>query len=242
MRNSKQRKCCQFFFYSAVAVVSVILNGCAPPEIKVPTVVCPGKPTVANSLDALHIYAESAVPLKGNGQCFFLYYDEGEERKESFGVKFWANPPSEIYMQGSVTFKPRVIVVGSNEKEFWLAVKPKEISSYWWGRRSEESGAEKLIINPKILLEAFGIIVPGWHESDEENWDLSNEGVFDILTRYNQQGQIVQKVYIYCCDYRVRKIEYFDTNGEIVAITELDRYKSAGGGFSIPGVLRITIK
>ena len=70
-------------------------------------------------------------------------------------------PPVEIYMQGDVAFDPKGIVLGSNEEEFWLAVRLKEVSGYWWGRWSEESRPEKLMISPRLVLEALGVAAVG---------------------------------------------------------------------------------
>jgi len=191
--------------------------------------------TKNNLLSVLRSRSENATPLKANGQCRLQYHieDDNKPKKENFPVKLWVNPPAEIYLQGDIAFDAKGIVLGSNEDEFWLSMKPKEISSYWWGKWSQKSSLGKLTINPKLLLEALGIATVG----SEENWSLSNEGPFDVLTKRNEQTGI-QKIYISNCDYLIRKIEYFD-EGQVVVVTELDKYKEVSKDFFAPSVIKI---
>ncbi len=211
----------------------LILHGCGG-ELKVPQRVCEGKKNVAESLYSLRLHSFS--PLRANGQCHLQYDNEGKTHNENFPVRIFANPPAEIYLQGDVAFDPKGIILGSNEEEFWLAIKPKEISTYWWGRWAEQHGFNKLVISPKTLLEAFGVI----EIADEENWSLTGEGVFDILTKRSKQGGVVKKIYVYSCDYRVRKIEYINAAGENTVVTELGEYKEVAEGFLMPRVIKIT--
>jgi hypothetical protein len=210
--------------------------GCAP-ELKIPKRICPGKQTVGQSLDVLNARSEKAASLRANGQCRLQYYDGGKKRKENFPVKVWANPPDKVYLQGDVAFDARGIVLGSNEDEFWLAMKPKEISGYWWGQWSDANCPDMLMISPKLLLEGLGIMAI---DSDQGNWSLSNKDGFDVLTTHSSQGVIQKRIYVDCCDYLVEKIEYFDASGEAVAVMEMDKYKEAIEGFFVPAGIKIT--
>jgi hypothetical protein len=232
IQNSRLKSNRRLFLVIVAAIL--ILSGCAP-QIQKPVRVCPGKESTAESLSLLRLRLENTVPLKASGQCLLQYYAEGKKpEKENFPVKLWVNPPVELYMQGDVAFDPKGIVLGSNEDEFWLAIKLKEISCYWWGRWSERSYPEKLMISPRLVLEALGVMAAG----DEENWSLSNEGAFDILTK--QEGSIkTKKIYINTCDYLVRRIEYFDNEGRAAIIMELDKYKKVSGDFFVPGTIKI---
>ncbi len=215
---------------------ALIVCGCAP-EFKPAKRICPGKQTVGQSLDVLNARSQNAVSLRANGQCRLQYYDGSKKRKENFPVKVWANPPAEIYLQGDVAFDAKGIVLGSNEDEFWLAMKPKEISGYWWGRWSDANCPEMLMISPKLVLEGLGIVAIG---TDQGNWSLSNEDGFDVLTTHSNQGVIQKRIYVDCCDYLVEKIEYFDVSGEAIAVVEVDKYKEAIEGFLVPAGIKIT--
>jgi len=142
---------------------------------------------------------------------------------------------AEMYLQGDIAFDPHGLVLGSNEREFWLAIKPGD-SSYWWGQWSEANCAEKLRFSPTTLIEAIGLAAADSSESDV--WSLSNEGVFDVLVK-REAGRVSKKIYIYGCDYLVRRIEYFDESGEAVVVAELDKYKQVNEGFSVPTSIEI---
>ena len=215
---------------------ALIVCGCGP-ELKLTKRICPGKRTAGESWDVLNAHSENALSLRANGQCRLRYYAERREHNENFPVKLWANPPAEIYLQGDVAFDARGIVLGSNEDEFWLAMKPKEISGYWWGRWSDANCPEMLMISPKLVLEGFGIVAL---DSGGSNWRLSNEGGFDVLTKHNTRGVIQKRIYVNCCDYLIEKVEYFDARGEAIAVVEMDKYKEVSEGFFVPSAIKIT--
>ena len=78
------------------------------------------------------------------------------------------NPPAEIYVQGSVSTNARAVIMGSNREQFWLALSPEEISSYYLGRMEEVRDFEGQVIgmSPQVVLEAFGIVAEPNGESD----------------------------------------------------------------------------
>lgn len=214
---------------------AIILTSCAP-EIRKPVPVYPVKRTTAEALSILRSRSKNVPPLKANGRCRLQYYIDSKKHKESFPVKLWVNPPTQIYLQGDIAFDPKGLIAGSNESEFWLAIKPKQICSYWWGQWASESFPQKLMLSPKIVLEALGIVEIG----SEKNWSLSNLDHYDVLSKRNEQATIVKKIYIYNSrDYLVKRIEYFDADGQATVITELDKYKKALNDFFVPTFIKI---
>ena len=212
------------------------ITGCVP-RLRKPERICRGAETVVDSLSLLKGHWRNKRPFKASGQCLLEYYSGGKKHRENFPVKLWVNPPAEIYMQGDAAFDPRGVVVGSNEREFWLSIRLKEVSSYWWGRWAEEKCLEGLMISPKLVLEAFGIFQAG----DGENWSLQKKDIFDEVTRRDAQGVAIKKVYMDRCDYLVKRIEYFGTDGQAVVVMEPDKYKEVCEGFLIPTVIK-TVK
>ena len=217
-----------------IAAAILILAGCAP-EIRRPMEICPGKKSAAEALAALQSHSQNMVPMQAKGQCLLQYFDADKKKhKERLAVRVLVNPPLEIYLQGDKALIPKAIVLGSNEREFWLSLRPKEISTHWWGKWSEQDFSEGIVINPRTLLEALGI-----EQVDmEQDWSLSNEGAFDILTK-QEQGVTIKKIYIYSCDYRVRRIEFFDRNGRTAACAELEKYKEVSEGFFVPASIEV---
>jgi len=224
----------RLYFYFAAAIL--IFAGCAR-EIQKPIEVVPGKESVAEALSVLKARSQNAVPLRAGGRCLLQYYDTGKKKrkKESLTVLVLVKPPVEIYLQGNATLVPKAIVLGSNEREFWLLMRPKEISTYWLGTWSEKNSSNnRLMINPRTLFEALGIV----EIEAEENWSLSNEGAFDVLTK-RERGVVIKKIYIYSRDYLAKKILYFDSSGQAVAYTELRDYKEVSEGFFVPTSIKI---
>ncbi|UCG58153.1 MAG: hypothetical protein JSU70_01345 [Phycisphaerales bacterium] len=224
--------------FCCAAVVFVFL-GCA---VREPLQICPGADSVAQALSSLNAGSKNAGSFKANGQCRVGYLDEaGEPQTQNFPVRLWMDPPTQMYLQGDIFLMPGGIVLGSNSDEFWLLLKPKEISSYFWGDWAQAGYFDELMINPRMVTEAMGVAAVGSGAVDSmADWSLSNQGPFDVLAEHNHEGRVVKKVYVYCCDYTVRKIEYFDPQGEIAVVTELDRYKQIAESFYVPMSVRIT--
>jgi hypothetical protein len=213
----------------------LIVVGCGPKKEQPPRV-CPGKSNVLYSLSVLRSQSENAVGLKARGQCRFEFYQKGKLRKQNLGVRVWMNPPDEIYVQGDASVVPKAVIMGSNAEEFWLAVRPKEVSTYWWGRWSEQGSVGKVKVDPRVVLEAFGAVEAGYGQ----DWSLLVEGPFDVLTKRSKEGTVVKKVYVYNCDYRVSKVEYYDEAGQVTVEAELRNYRKVSEGFSVPRVIRIS--
>ena len=214
-----------------LAIAVLVFSGCAQ-QMSPPKRICPGSQSVVESLDSLRSRSKSIVPLKANGRCHLRYFIDNKEHDENFPVKIWFNPPNQIYLQCDVAFDPKGIVLGSNEDEFWLSIRLKEIDSYWWGKWEELGDFAK--IRPGVLFEALGVA----KLSDEGNLFLTNENGFDVITEY-KRDIITKKIYINSCDNLVSKIEYFDLHGQAAITIELGEYKKGSAGFDVPRVIKI---
>jgi hypothetical protein len=226
----------------ATVALAVIVAGCATPgTTQLP--ICPGKASAADALAALSARAEQAVPLRvSGGQCRLSYYvpEDDDPKRHNLSMQIWFHPPSQMYIQGAIAVDSKGLIVGCNEEEFWLALRPKEMSAYYWGQWDEAANVEGLVISPQIVLEGFGIIVRDSDTPDSDSWSLTNEGPYDVLTLQDEAGQIRKRVHIYTCDYLVRKIEYFDREGKIAATAELDDYQPVTEEFLVPTEMLVT--
>ncbi len=223
----------RLFFCFALGML--FFAGCViePPK---PLEVVPGKESATEALSVLKARSQKAVSLLARGRGVFEYYDpENKKRKkEKLAVNVLMQPPFEIYLQGDATLVPKAIKLGSNEREFWLLMRPNEISTYWWGTWSEQNSAEGLMINPRTLFEALGFLETG----ADENWSLSNEGAFDVLTKQDR-GVVIKKIRISRHDYLISEIEYYDSKGQALALAELKDYKEISEGFFVPASIKI---
>ncbi|MBN1807397.1 MAG: hypothetical protein JW837_19275 [Sedimentisphaerales bacterium] len=213
----------------------LIFSGCAiePPK---PVEVVSGKSSVNEAISVLKARSEKAVPLLARGRCVFEYYnpESKSRKKEQLAVVVLMQPPVEIYLQGDATLVPKALILGSNEQEFWLLLRPKEISTYWWGTWSEQKSYEGLMINPRTLFEALGFL----EIESNKNWSLSSKGIYDVLTQRNR-GVIVKKMHISKHGYLISKIEYFNSTGQALAMAELKNYRKLAEGFYVPASISI---
>ncbi len=214
----------------------MVIGGCeTPPAQNLP--ICPGKATVDDALQALTARARQAVPVWANGRAVLTYHapDRRTPERHSLNLLLRFDPPARVYLQGSVTAVERAVILGSNEEEFWLALKPKEISSFYLGRWQDVRDFEGLVMSPRVVLEAVGIINAPGTEPNPTLWKLENKGPYDLLTQRDESGHPVRRLHVYACDYTVREIEYFDRRGTVVAVAQLDGYKPVQKTlFSVP--------
>lgn len=229
---------------TAAAILAICMAGCGP-KMRKPLKLCPGKATAEDAIAALGSQTKNIMPLKASGQCVCVYDVNGRPHpSESLRVQVRIEPPMNVYLQGG-SIIGKVIELGANDTEFWMAVKPKEVSTYTWGSWNDvgvRQCLDQLWYGPRTWLEAFGVFKAASSADAAAVWELAHDGPFDILTRKNQSGMLTKKVYIYCCDYLIRKIEYFDDAGRIAATTELDDYVPAvkGGGWKVPKMIKVT--
>jgi hypothetical protein len=215
----------------ALLMLVLVIVGCASPPQQ-PAKICPGKKNVDEAITAFNAQRQKLSSIKAAGQCLLKYQYEGKQHKENFPVKLWLNPPDEIYLQGDVAFDATGLVLGANSKEFWLWLKPKEISSYWWGRRSKADNWEGFALTPEALMEAFAFI-----NTSRGDWSLTH-GKYDILWLHNEKGILSKRVYIETCDYVPAKIEYFDDGGKLVGGAEFTKYRKLAEEDYIPVQIR----
>jgi len=230
-------------FYTCFLLFTFFM-GCTPAVIKL-LPICPGKANVNEALATLQSQSQNMIPLiTKKGECVIDYYKDNEPHTQHLNIRiFFIKPQSQIYMQAAAGVMEKAVVLGSNDEEFWLELNPKEISTYFWGKWSEQNpdnpeqySIAQLIINPATILEALGIA-----EIDTNaNWSLTNKNGYDILTK-TVQNVTLKKVHVHCCDYKVRKIEYFDNSGSPVAIIEMDDYLEVAENLLLPHKIKVNM-
>ena len=224
-------------------MLAVLAAGCTTPQTVEQLPICPGKGSAKEALAVLSARAEQAVPMRvSGGQVRLTYYvpDDEDAKRHNLPMQLWFHPPSQIYIQGSIAVDAKALIVGCNEEEFWLALRPKEMSAYYYGQWDEAANVDGLVVSPQIVLEGFGIIARHDGQGGANTWSLSSEGPFDVLTLESADGQTRKRVHIYTCDYLVRKIEYFDLEGKLAATAELDDYEAVVEGFQVPTKMIVT--
>ena len=204
---------------------------------------CPGKATVKEALQTLAANASAGTPMRARGEAMLTYHEPGKRvaRRDNLLLEVRYDPPHQMYVAGSVSVKPRVVVMGSNREQFWLALSVEDISDYYLGDWSQVRGAEGRMmgVSPQVVLEAFGILGDPNAWADAGAWTLSNKGPYDVLTQQDETGRAFKRVFVYACDDRVYKIEYLDYRGRVVATAQLGLYEPVAEGFYVPTQIRI---
>ena len=220
-----------------IALIGLCLTGCMQQGDRLNTD-CPGKVSAQQALEALSQH-QSPHPFKANGHLFVQFVSDNKDVKQNIPVKLWVEPPANFYAQGDIAFDAKAVVAGSNKDEFWFSVRLKEISTYFWGKWVEQADTDISGVGLGTLFEIFNIVIDRNRQADIPNWSLSRQGVFDVLTEHDEQAVAIRKLYVYRCDYLVRKIEYLDADGKIVTTAEMSRHKKIADGFWVPAVIKI---
>ena len=143
-----------------VAVAGGLLGGfgCAPQIHTPPVQTCPGVASAVEIVVDLQTIRDAVVPIRSGGSCRIRWIGSDHkihEENPSIDIRFV--PPDRFFLRGNI-LGSETIRMGSNADEFWLAAPPKEISSYWWGRRDRlRSCKTRLWLNPAVLLECCGL-------------------------------------------------------------------------------------
>jgi hypothetical protein len=208
--------------------------------------ICPGKTSAAEVLAVFAQRNKALTTFKASGKAVYHYIDNDKPRSESVKLIVQIDPPSRMSVVGNSVIG-RVVQMGANDREFWLAVRPKEISKYLWGDwsgRDNESTAVKQCVDkfwfgPARWYEALGLIDANGGPAG--TWKLSSWGGYDVLEKIGPNGKFVKRVYIYNCDYTVREIDYYDSMGIIIAVTEMSDYVAVEGAqdWKVPSKLRL---
>ncbi|MBE0536328.1 MAG: hypothetical protein IH624_11720 [Phycisphaerae bacterium] len=193
-----------------------------------------GKQNIHEAVAALNAHRERIRPIRAGGNCRVEWYEsDGTLKRENPAIQLRMVPPSRLYFVGEI-IGSEVVQFGTNPQEFWFRLKPKEVSSYWWGiRETARKCRSGGMLNPESVLEALGIV------DIDANWTLVGREGFDILTLNDFAGIPIKRVYVDWRDYLVRNIEYFDAYGEIVAAAGMSGYGEDSGGIPVPTQIAI---
>ncbi|MDD5458941.1 MAG: hypothetical protein PHF37_06085 [Phycisphaerae bacterium] len=213
----------------------VSLAGCGPQTQEFERL-CPGPINIDELME--EVSHSPLLPFRADGTSQLIYADEkGRKSKERVDVKIWINPPFDIYLQGDIAFDPKGLILGSNKEEFWLALRPDKIDSFYSGRW-DQAGGGFVSASAGILLEALGVV--NFESADE--WEMAASEKFTVLAKLAKDGTIIKSVTIDNCNRSVRKIDYFDSKGELTALAEMDDYRQVGDNLIVPRLIKIINK
>jgi hypothetical protein len=203
----------------------LLLQGCSPPQAPVYTPECPTRGQSQRVLDDMRQALGASRAFRAGGDLQINYYDDRKKAKnENLTLKLWFSPPDNIFVLGS-SLVGEVLRMGTNRDEFWVRLKPKEIDSYWWGRREDlDKCGNQQIIRPDYLLLALGVF------PYDAIWIYSTIDGFDVLTDYDGLRPI-RRVYVDPCTSLPYKVELFDADSQVRLRMMLYNYSEPKEGY-----------
>lgn len=224
-------KCSNRWVLFVVPVLLTVLGGCVKPLTPEDGEASPalGRNSTEEVMDVFAKRLQSLGPVQARGRCELIWRDDdGKERKEKPDVTLVFASPKKLFVRGNVLGQ-EMIRVGSNDKEFWLRFKPKELSSYFSGewKDLEACPEQQMVLNPGVLLEVFGVV------DVDSKWQFSKRKDFDVLSKIEDE-KVRKKVYVNKSDCLVRRIEYFDHRGHPAVSVNLNEYKRVKGSVPMP--------
>lgn len=223
-----------FLAIGPVVSLCVFISGCAAPTVKEAPVICDDK-SIGQVVQIFQRRRENIRPLRAGGSLYLRWYDSEEKaHEENLNIDLRFCPPDRIYFRGN-SILGEAVRLGANAEQFWIMMKPKEISTYQWGMRSHVEGCRpRQWLNPQCIFEALGVL---WVDT---TWSVFSRGALQVLTRMDDRGNVVQKIYVGCSDYLARRIEYYDHEGRAAVVLELDGYRHVSDAAPVPTRINIT--
>ncbi|MBN1817567.1 MAG: hypothetical protein JW828_09400 [Sedimentisphaerales bacterium] len=219
------------------ALLCMAMAGCAPhPKPKPESLNCERLTSVEEAVSLFDQQRENRISLRSGGDCRIMWYDEkGGKHEEKPSVKLFFCPPEKVFLIGTGLIG-EMLRLATNEQEFYLRIKPKEVSAYWFGRRNTlRDCSETMLINPESLLESLGLV------RVDPTWILTRDHDMDVLTKLHPDGKIAREIWIDCFSRQVRRMTYHSRTGQKLATVELTDYKTVGTAVDVPQHIEMTI-
>lgn len=221
------------------ATLAALFSGCEEPTLQT-AAVGPGQTNVirrspVKTADSVNRRNGSMVPVQADGKLVYRDTSKGGNGKpEKLNVKMRFCPPYDLFFRGD-NILGEAVRLGSNQDEFWFRVKPKEVSTYWSGRRSQAQVCpNQLWLSPSSLLDALGAVNIG------RDWAMSKKGNYDVFTKIDAAGKPQKRVYVNRRSNYPEQIYYYNASGKANARLLLSNYINTSDGISIPGKINIT--
>lgn len=216
--------------------LSLFLTGCGPAvKQKQEEHIIAGKATIAEAAGVLNARRLAMIPVRSSGELTYEEFKDGK-RSEDFTfrtVTLRFVPDRQIYFRAN-SLVGEAIRLGGNAEKFWLRMKPKEVSRYWWGYWKDlDRCNQQLLLSPGIMLEALGMV------DIDNGWVLENQPGFDVLSKVGGKTAPLKKVYVRTSDYLIDRIEYFAGSPTPQAQLNLSEYENVTENISIPGKITI---
>lgn len=231
----KPNRCNAVWLCVAVIVLTSLLNGCTSEALDPSYRQFRCKGNVHLALLSIMQHNATITPVRAVGRAKFTWYEDHDKTdEETTDLVLRFVPPDRLFVRCDVLGQ-EIVRLGCNPQQFWFRVKPKEVSSFWYGAKENiEKCRINLRLNPYDFIEALGMI------STDGDWTLDNRDSYDVLTKHDAVGTMIKRISIDCDGYLPRKIEYFDAGGQLTAVLELSDYTSITNTHVVPRRIAIS--
>jgi hypothetical protein len=189
---------------------------------------------------------EALPPFKANVFEWEVKFvdDKGKKQKHPhMGGRVYFVPaetpeqPSSFFLMTKAVMGD-ALVVGSNEKEFWMYIKPDKRG--WWGKYEHQGKdcSKQMMIDPQVFLEFIGLrhlpirpIYPAYKVADDHY-------TIEYIDYQKDGYQIKREIIIDRCDNLPREINTYNQNGQRTMHSRLSNYKKLGEAW-VPGEIQI---
>jgi len=169
-----------------------------------------------------------------------------KQRHRHLGGSVRYVPPEEPLKPSSFFLSTRApigeaMVVGSNEEEYWMYIKP--LGKGWWGKyeHQDKKCADKMMINPQAFLEFIGLrqlptqpVRPGYKVGREQN-------ILEFIELVDGGYWIRREIIIDRRDNLPKEVRAYGENGKLILQSWLGKYKQLGQAW-VPSEIRVIEK
>jgi outer membrane lipoprotein-sorting protein len=144
-------------FTLAIVVAAMIVSGCAKVQRTAPPYYGPTQ-TMAQVVQQINANNAKITTLRA-AHSFeaTLVDDKGKSRSFSGdGYLLYTKPDNLLLTAGGII---KYFEIGSNDNQYWFTAYPDEVSTQWWGDKSNftEAAARQIPIRPDLILEVLGV-------------------------------------------------------------------------------------
>lgn len=160
-----------------------------------------------------------------------------EKIDESYSIKMFYQPVSDLYIQGDHLLMGKAIIAGGSGEQFWLWIRHKEVDSFWYGpwQNGCVDTSVELALNPSIILEAMGL---QYCQQDYKRRDCACNAY--VFNRVLPDGSN-KSLWFDCCDEKLRKIEILAADGSRILLCLINNYFTTPNGYQLPSKLEVTV-
>ena len=218
-----------------IVILFISFFGCARTRTRIP-------PKRYSASELIKIIEQNTAKIpsircKGGNLTIKLPKDEGGEKIDFDGLVVLYKPAKKFYLSGTILGKV-LLIIGSNEKRFWIEIL-KEPTRLYWGKWKDIEIKTNLA---GALIEAMGYIKPISANYIGPFLQIRKTCNALMYGKLNDKGEWYFAKEIQLSRYEpvvIKKIIYFDTDNTPLLIINLSNHVKLNSGAYIAGNIEV---